>query len=253
MDKLKKLEEILKIADRDVPSTQEVADLVAQIIEVVRKAKEHLEKQARDNKTDLNRFVNRSLEEASIKLGEHIEHMEKMMKEHHQKMGKTHKEEMDTLTTELYKELKKLKDSIPSPTDLSDLYGKIEGVEKKIPALPTIDDIRDELELEVEDIKGLKEKIKELQKDIATTKSGGVRRVYQPYVDDFSALTDGSTKTFYLSREPLKSNTILVWGTDFPIILRYNTDFTVEGKKLTLTSAVPAPNSGSSLIVHFFS
>ena len=98
-------------------------------------------------------------------------------------------------------------------------------------------------------IKGLDEELKSIRQ---STPSGGVRRVFQPYLDDFTSLTDGSQKTFYLSREPLKTNTILVWGTDFPIVLRPTTDFTVSGKTFTLTSAVPAPSTGATLLIQYY-
>jgi len=81
---------------------------------------------------------------------------------------------------------------------------------------------------------------------------GGVRRILQPYLDDFTDDTDGSTKTFYLSREPLQTDNIEVHCTDFPIILRPSTDFTVTGKTLTLTGAVPAPTEGATLLIKFY-
>lgn len=123
----------------------------------------------------------------------------------------------------------------------------------------TSTEIRDKLEtlegderLDKAAIKGLEEEITKLRKELSSSRaSGGVRRVYQPYLDDFSAQTDGTTKTFYLSREPLKTNTVMVWGSDFPIILRPTTDFTIAGKTLTLTSAVPAPNTGATLLVRY--
>lgn len=108
-------------------------------------------------------------------------------------------------------------------------------------------------QIDKERISGLEDEIKALRKEIATKASAGARRVYQPYVDDFSAQTNGVLKTFVLSREPLRTNTIQVFGTDFPTILRPTTDFTVSGKTLTLTSAVPAPNTGATLLIHYFS
>lgn len=98
-------------------------------------------------------------------------------------------------------------------------------------------------------IEGLDDELNTIRKE--SSARGGVRRVYQPYVDDFSGQTNGVLKSFTLSREPLKSNTILVWGSDFPIILRPTTDFTVSGKVLTLTSAVPAPNQGATLLIRY--
>ena len=106
--------------------------------------------------------------------------------------------------------------------------------------------------IDKERIEGLEDEIKALKKEIATKSSGGARRVYQPYVDDFTASTNGSLKVFVLSRAPLRTNTVQVFGTDFPTILRPTTDFTVSGKTLTLTSAVPAPSVGATLLAHYF-
>ena len=131
-------------------------------------------------------------------------------------------------------------------TLLGQYKAKVEELNTKIADVPTTEQIIDK-----ERISGLEDEIKSLRKEIAMKASGGVRRVYQPYVDDFSAQTNGSLKVFVLSREPLRTNTVMVFGTDFPVILRYNTDFTIVGKTLTLTSAVPAPSQGATMIAHY--
>lgn len=102
-------------------------------------------------------------------------------------------------------------------------------------------------------VKGLEEELTSIRTSISSIpRGGGSRRVFQPYVDDLSASCDGANKTFYLSRAPLKAEATLVWGTDFPVILRPTIDFTVANKVLTLTSSVPAPSSGASLMVLVF-
>lgn len=125
------------------------------------------------------------------------------------------------------------------------------AVMEEMPRNKMMRDMMEKCENNALAVKEFGNEIKKLKKEVSTKSSGGVRRVFQPYVDDFSGDTDGSTKIFYLSREPLKTETILVWGTDFPVILRPNTDFTVSGKVLTLTSAVPAPNSGATLLIQY--
>ena len=104
----------------------------------------------------------------------------------------------------------------------------------------------------IDDVLDLREELTNMRKEASAKASGGVRRVFQPYLDRFTDETDGATKIFFLSREPLRTNTIKVWGTDFPIILDPTVDFTVEGKTLTLTDAVPAPSSGATLIVEYY-
>lgn len=179
---------------------------------------------------------------------------------------KKEEKEISRLQDHITNAINTLKASIPSMPDLSNIEAKINEVEAKIPVikdtiLDTPEQIRDKIEslkgnerVDKSAIKGLEEEIADLRKELATRLSGlggGSRRVFQPYVDDFSSETDGVTKTFYLSREPLKTNTILVWGSDFPIILRPTTDFTVSGKTLTLTAAVPAPSQGATLLIQY--
>src|SRR3990167_6554202 len=262
INSLEKFEEIAKILERDVPSTQEVADLVAQIIEVVRQAKEFLEKQAIDNKKDLNSFVNRLTEQEVIKISEALDNLEKKA----EKVVKSIKEktalDLDSITRNLYKELKKLEDSIPQKADFTEVYGKIKEVESKIVPVKEVSGekivdkinelpIEPEFQIEKEHIKGLEDELKAIRSG-PRGGGGASRGVFQPKLDRFKDDCNGSNKTFYLSREPLATDTIEVSGTDFPIILDPTVDFTVSGKTLTLTSAVPAPSLGATLICKYY-
>jgi len=65
------------------------------------------------------------------------------------------------------------------------------------------------------------------------------------YAADISSQCDGSNKTFTI---PAHSRSILLTGTDFPIIYKPISDYTISGITLTLTAEVPAPISGASLI-----
>ena len=250
MDKLSKLEEIVKVLDKDVPTNKDVAEVIGAVLKVIKEVKDILLQKVEDSSSEMSR--------KHSKLVEEVEGMEEGMKKMHGKMSS----EMDGVVKKVYLAIQEVKNLIPPATDLSLLENRIDEVEKKIPTIPdkiTPEQVRDKLEnlegderLVVDSIKGLKE---ELERIAGTARTRGVfssiRRVYQPYVDDFSAQTNGSTKIFYLSRAPLKSDTVLVWGTDFPVILRPTTDFTVAGKTLTLTTAVPAPSSGATLLVRY--
>lgn len=114
----------------------------------------------------------------------------------------------------------------------------------------SLETLKDEERLDKKAIKGLDEELKEIR---SLPRGGGAaRRVFIPYRDDLSASCDGSNKTFYLSRAPL-NDVVFVFGTDFPTILRPTIDFTVANKVLTLQSTVPAPNTGATLLVQYFS
>ena len=135
--------------------------------------------------------------------------------------------------------------------DLSDIEKRLRDIEiKEIPKFP-IAELNEKFIALDSVIEELREKVKKVEETPRTVIGGSPRRVFVPMLDDLSALTDGSTKTFYLSKAPLNANTIMVFGTDFPTILRPTTDFTVSGKLLTLTSAVPAPISGATLLVQY--
>lgn len=256
MDKLDKLNKIL-----ETPTHEEIAEVLKAILAHFKDTVSAMEQRIANGEMGLSN----TQQEMMRKMGEITEKWQylssledkgkgmemshsEMMKKMHGDMEKLHaladkikgikasdlSREAATLTE------KRIKPFIPKFTD-------IEGIVRD--NIRTIIKERDkENKAAVEEFKG---EIKRLEKTISTKTSGGVRRVYQPYVDDFSAQTNGTTKTFYLSREPLKSNTVLVWGTDFPVILRPTTDFTIAGKTLTLTSAVAAPSTGATLLVQY--
>lgn len=170
---------------------------------------------------------------------------------------------ISSLKEELYNEVKKLYstiESIPEPTriDEQSLINKAvelskevlvkdvdtrtngENIVENINALPTGDD---RMKIDASHIKNL---------PVSMGSSRNVRTIYQPYIDRFSDQTDGATKTFTLRKAPLKSDTIEVFGTDFPIILDPTVDFTVAGKTLTLSDSIPAPSQGATLIVKYY-
>lgn len=253
LDKTEKLKKLLEVANEDYMSISQARELLLSLGEAVKKLKRQLQDDFNADKRDLISQLNLALDKVENEIDQ---------------LDNKHIQEIKRLATDFDNKLSSLKAEIPQATDLTEVWNAIKGiiipktdeilaeVEQKLPQYGS--KYRDGLELLQGDdrldksaIKGLTEELKEIKK-IKTTASGGVRRVFQPYLDDFSAQTDGVTKTFYLSREPLKTDTIQVWGTDFPIILRPTTDFTVSGKTLTLTSAVPAPNTGSTLLVQYF-
>lgn len=185
-------------------------------------------------------------------------------------------ETMKGQISQLYSAIEKLAETMDkNKSEMSDSHMKgMKYVEGKIPKMPDLTPLENRMskmfdmcekhadgEYIVNEINSADTKIKRSQiegldtelKRIEGKTSVGMasRRVYQPYQDDFSSQTDGTTKTFYLSRAPLTS-VVFVFGTDFPTILRPTIDFTVSDKILTLTSAIPAPNQGATLLVQYY-
>ena len=112
----------------------------------------------------------------------------------------------------------------------------------------------EQLKKDLEEFK--KDTLERLEKALSNIPRGGKiitgRYVNTPIIDRLTGSTDGATKTFTLSKAPREVSTMEVSGTDFPIILDPTVDFSVTGKVLTLTAAVPAPSQGATLICKYY-
>lgn len=155
------------------------------------------------------------------------------------------KSELDALRNEMSADVGYL-ESLIEYYDDTELREKLEEVKNMIPEMPEMPEKFDPSDI----LKKLDDHKTEIDALRKRPTGGGTRRVFQPYLDRFQG--DGSTKTFYLKREPLRTDNIEVWGTDFPIVLDPDNDFTVTGKNLTLTSEVDAPTNGAILVIKYY-
>ena len=267
-DKLQHLEEIFNLLDKDVPSTSEVAELVATIIQVVKEAKEFLEKQAIENKKDLNSFVNRLAEQEVIKISEAIDNLKDKAEKVIKSINEKTKLDLDLITKNLYLELTKLRSLIPKKADFSEVYDKIKEVESKIVPVKDIEpaEVRDKLEslekeerLKINAIHKLREELDELKKKIdskimpmGVSGSSGGGRIVKIY--SLSSVLDGVTKTFAL---PAFWRVLNVHSTSFPnSAFEPITDYTTDGNlmKITFTSAIDASTilaAGQTLLIEY--
>lgn len=102
--------------------------------------------------------------------------------------------------------------------------------------------------IKMEKVEGLSDELKK----ISSKPSGGFggRRVFQPKRDNFTG--DGVTRIFTLARETIDTDTVMVWCTDSPIILKPVTDFTISRKTLTFSNLFPAPSNGATIVVIYY-
>jgi len=230
MNAIKKaLEEIWKARDKFEQKTEsQIKDVYSEIdnlkSEVDAGSKSHLKKMNAILDTTRNDIQN-FREEVKDKISElGIDAMEKRHNEMEMEMAQHHENINNSLTQ---------------------ITGEITNIKNDLVTA------KEEINNLIEDaLKDIKDEISKVKSSKAST--GGSRRVFQPYVDRFTTQTDGVTKTFYLSRAPLKTDTIKVWGTDFPIILDPSVDFTVTNRTLTLSANIPAPSEGATLIIEYF-
>jgi len=223
----------------------DVVDLIKTLVKVIKDTKKEIEQNTAQNNAKILNELEQALKKAEVSRGE-SDRLMRSLREEVRSDSRTTMRLLEEKVNELRAMIPELPDEF-NPQPLKDEFNaKIAEVESKIPTLPeekNIEGMLDELRESVEN------KINEVDRRAASGR-GGVRRVFQPYVDRFQG--DGSTKTFYLKREPLRTDTIDATGTDFPIALDPNTDFTVTGKAFSLTDAVPAPSNGAILIVRFY-
>lgn len=256
-EKLKKLQTILKEINEGI-TREEFVNAFKEVVKIVKDLQETNKKEFELIHEFTKKFSGKIQSDTSMTLadmkrqvnqifvGERMNAMQKMIDE-------SVKEAMDKMhgkMTEIDKKMASVRDGY-TPVKGKDYFdGKDANIVTPEQTVTKINHA--ENKIKKSQIEGLEDEIKSLRKELATKAASGSRRVFQPYVDDFSAQTNGSTKIFYLSREPLKTGSVMVYGTDFPTILRPTIDFTIVGKTLTLTSAVPAPNTGATLICTFF-
>lgn len=138
--------------------------------------------------------------------------------------------------------------SIPERYDPSELQKQINSVKMSIPEVKTLQEVWDRFDRLEKKLRALED----TKPSVIRQVFGGGRPVHVPMVDDWSGNTNGSAKTFYLTKQPRSINTMKIWGSDFPYILRANVDFTVSGKAVTLTSEVDAPSNGATLVAEYF-
>ena len=250
--KLKKLETIIAAIEIDTPSTDEVVQLVSTIIQVVRETKEHLEKQAIENKSELSDSFNHAISNL-----ENIE--ERMMKEMmgmHSKMNKKMSAEMNTLTKSLYVELKKLEDSIPAKADFTEIYGKIKEVESKIVPQKEVTDeeivekintlpIEPEFQIEKEHIKGL---VEELARIASLPRGGGgvsslaVRQAFKYifHTEEPTGAINGSNMVYIVANPIWAIIGFTLNGEQIAELPNY----TFANNTITFATALPAAYSG---------
>ena len=242
-------EKILAIVQNDYLSKEEILRMLEKMVEIV---KELREKQ---------NIVVDDLEKTYANLLKKLEQEYASMLDEMRNTTSTISETKSTLETETKIKLKELTDDfLRKIADIkynqTEYENKVvENVLTKIPEPDTPEIIRNKLETLTEDnrldknaIKGLKEEIEDLKKDIGKRPlSGGLLsnwgliNTVRHY--DVSSQFNGVLKAFEV---PSHRRAILFLSSQFPIIFRPTVDFTTANKTLTLTDTVGIPESGQT-------
>lgn len=106
-------------------------------------------------------------------------------------------------------------------------------------------------EIKMPEIKDYTGTLDELKKEIdelkrrPVGKMGGGKKITSVRSHNLSSQVNGVTKTFSMPMDTLK--VLGVWGTQFPVTFNEGTDWTFNGRVLTLTDEVGAPETGQTL------
>lgn len=126
---------------------------------------------------------------------------------------------------------------------------------KRLSLRDSAEDIRNKLEtlsgdnrLDKANIRGLDE-IEKSVKEIGSRRIQTPAKAYRIHIKDCSSQCDGANKTFLLGNTHF--GIVGVYGTDFPVNFRPVIDYIEEARGITLTSAVPAPSQGATLVIQF--
>lgn len=186
--KIEKLLKLAELADEDYASMEEVAEIMAEIVAVIRSNKEENNKLVGELATE----ISNRLEELTITGKENYLKSEELVN----KAKQATLSEIKILTRQLNDEIKRVQGLIPRLPDLSFLERKINEVERKIPIIPKVEEVtpeqvRDKLEsltnderLDVSAIKGIEDLIKQFANTL------GIGKVFAAGVNLFSHLND---------------------------------------------------------------
>jgi len=242
----------LKDQGESVPTTKEVAELVATIISAVKQAQDALQSLVDNQSTAMTEQQQSAM--ASIELK--ARQLEQAFTEYKDEMTKS----MGTLQGLVKTSIEEVRGEIPElppEVDLSDIYNSFKELEAKIPKIPEemkAEIIRNKLEslegderLDKSAIKGLEEIVSRLEKGIASRPSSlGMRKVPIIKRIDLTSQVDGVVTSFTLPRDTVE--VLGLWSTQFPITFN-SSDWSLSGNTLTINSSIPVIQSGQTLMV----
>lgn len=247
-NQIEKLERVLAILDTDRASTDEVAEVIRAVLEMIGKMREELEQNMAQNKgetEEANSTLYKAINRAEVKL-------EKLIDQN----KKTLAGDIDNITKQFYAEVKDIRELIPTVPSFEPLERRIEEVEQKIPKIPEIPDvgpIKESIEVIEKDIEEIKNAIEELKRRPVGRGGGvsamGVRQAFK-YIFHTEALQgtiNGSNADFTVSMPIWAVVGITLNGESIAQL----PNFTIIGNTIRFSSAIPGAYSGKDFELKF--
>ena len=249
---------IMEIDDNEsVPTSQEVAQLVASIIKEVQKAQAQMQKLMQEHRDEMSGYNAGVMDDVYKK----SEEMNGMLSQYEKEMKNNFSTLKESISSSI-EEVKLMIPELPPEVDLTDIYNSLKEIEAKIPKIPdeiTAEVIIKKLEaveenedkLSIDAIKDLREELKKMRKIVdGIPRGGGIvgRDIIKDI--DISSQLDGVLKTFNIQGV---WNIISIDLSSFPYgSLRKGVDYTWTTTSITFTSEINASTqlaSGQSCIL----
>ncbi len=272
----KELQYMMVAEPGDIPSTKQVAEILAALIKQVREALKLTQDEIKKNYISVAEDAGKVI---MSNVTQDIKVLEESLRESILKLEGVLLDNSKLKTNEWYKALsnavytleKQIEDIVPfSPKQLEaewtlivhEINAKIDAI-KPFVLIPT--EVRDSLEtlkeeerLDASAIKGLEKYVREIVAAIKSTKTNnggaglvGARELVRAF--DLSSYLNGVTKTFSL---PAVWRIISVQASSFPGVLRETVDYTWTPQSITFTSEIDAAGTlaiGQTVIILYMS
>lgn len=246
---LKQLSGFLGYVNGDVMSKKDFTKFIQALTKVWNDLKISIDRKIQKEKNELKGEITEKVEATRRTLSSQIDTTKSQLTQQFRDDMAVYKSQMDNRLAGLQQSFELLEMTLPEEADFKPVYAELEAVRRQIPTVP---DFPQEVLDRIEKLENDHERWTKSATPRYIPGFFGGRVAHIPLVDDFSDSTDGSTKTFELTKAPRTINTMKIWGSDFPYILRPTTDFTISGKFVTLTSEVDAPTEGATLICEYY-
>jgi len=234
---------------------EQLIEFIAELIKSVKDSQAFLEQKAEENHRDLRKFAQEATNQEVSSLTSQLQQMETSLQEIETKA----KADLDKLSTGVFEEITSVRDSIPEPTDLTNLEASVSDVNVRLTKLTKPEILRDRLtslegegRLDKSAIRGLEEELKAIR---ALPRGGGgvsamgVRQAFK-YIFHTEAPVgdiDGANTTYTVSNVPFAVVSFSLNGETIAELPNY----TVAGKTITFSTAIPAAYSGKDFEVKY--
>lgn len=248
-EQLEKAKKIWDIAQNGALTTEQAKQFIDLLVGVIKTAKEGFSTTSNSNSKAINNAISRMEEAVSDMKGE-LSSTTKDLSKQIKEAKKVANNELNDVIGQFNREIEQLEEKIPEQVDLSPVTERIEELRRMIPDMPTLQSKIDDL------YKKLQEELRKFKDEqiSAQRAAGGVSniRIQQAFkyilkTEAPVGLINGSNTQYTLSQDIFAILSMSLNGETVAQLPNY----TIAGKKITFSTALPAVYSGKDFEVKY--